>query len=402
MNAQVTSSQEIAAAPTERATTTSVPFVVRRRSRYRFALTFMMTFVALLVAMFWINIAGNSTGLFPSQRNPSMAERAWKTRRVDDAVRRGREPGVMIMGSSRVMQIQPAYVEGMTKLPTFNYGVSAAGPIDFLAQLRYLIGRNYAPKMIVIGLDESAFSDVTSKYELQSAGHWGLFKELPFPENLNIAGRVLSNVTPDTTWASLNVLAHPPQRPNKSIKRAGSLLLEDGYIIYRDRVLAAESGTYDREQAIRKSARKWTKAMTGDEAEASSLEPQPRRVELFRQFLELAHTHHIEVKAMYLPLHPEFERIGITPKMQEARDRLNGILRDLCQQYGATYRDFRKLDSFGADPKEFWDGAHLTPENMRRMVNALFDKPPGQVVAKFTPDRKTLDGLPKVTTLNTW
>ena len=197
-------------------------------------------------------------------------------------------------------------------------------------------------------------------------------------------------------------MLHPPQRPNKSIKRAGSLLLADGYIIYRDRVLAAESGKYDREQAIRKSARKWAKAMTGDEAEASSLEPQPRRVELFRQFLELARAHHIEVKAMYLPLHPEFERIGITPKMQEARDRLNGMLKELCQRYGATYRDFRRLDSFAADPKEFWDGAHLTPENMRRMVNALFDKPPEQVLVKVDSDREILDRLPKVTTLNTW
>ena len=125
-------------------------------------------------------------------------------------------------------------------------------------------------------------------------------------------------------------------------------------------------------------------------------------VRLFRQFLELARAHRIEVKAMYLPLHPEFERIGITPKMQEARDRLNGILKELCQTYGANYRDFRKLDSFAADPKEFWDGAHLTAENMRRMVNALFDKPPDQVLAKVASDRQILDRLPKVTTLNTW
>src|SRR5690348_3987830 len=97
-----------------------------RRARYGFAISFSASFLVVLAALFAVNVVGNSTGLFPSDRNPSMAERAWKTRRVDDAVRRKREPGVMILGSSRVMQIQPAYVEGLTKEPTFNYGVSAA------------------------------------------------------------------------------------------------------------------------------------------------------------------------------------------------------------------------------------------------------------------------------------
>jgi hypothetical protein len=74
----------------------------------------------------------------------------------------------------------------------------------------------------------------------------------------------------------------------------------------------------------------------------------------------------------------------------------------VCAERGFRYRDFTSLDSFGGSADEFWDGAHQTPENLRRMINTLFDLPPAQVVAKVPNDFQILENPPAVTTLNTW
>ena len=84
----------------------------------------------------------------------------------------------------------------MTGKRAFNFGVSAAGPVDFLTQLNFLIANKAAPKTILLGLDESAFAAVTSQYELQTVAHWWLFKRAPFPENVGLLTRALGNVTP--------------------------------------------------------------------------------------------------------------------------------------------------------------------------------------------------------------
>src|SRR5207245_349761 len=89
---------------------TDTPAPPAAEPRKGFIFCYFASFLLVLLAVYGVNFAGNGTGLFPSPWRPGMSERGWKTRRFDDLVKAGHAPKVLIMGSSRTMQIQPAYL----------------------------------------------------------------------------------------------------------------------------------------------------------------------------------------------------------------------------------------------------------------------------------------------------
>ena len=76
-------------------------------------------------------------------------------------------------------------------------------------------------------------------------------------------------------------------------------------------------------------------------------------------------------------------------------------LRDTCALYGAFYRDLTELASFHGDPERFVDGNHLMGDNLRRLINVLFDLDSEAVVAKWPSDAEIIEKLPSVNTLDT-
>jgi len=398
-----------------------------KQGSWGFLIVFLLTAGVIVVLGFGANVVGNSLELFPSKIRPSMGERAWKSRRLDESAKRNTRADVIVMGSSRMMQINPAYVEAITGGKAFNYGVSAAGPVDFLTQLQYLLALKYKPKLVLLGLDESAFAAVTSQYELQTVAHWGLFRQAPFPENVELLTRALGNVTPETTWNSiLNVWDGKIPR-NRKLRRVDNVLLENGYNIYVKRAMAADEGRPEdgasaseqlkwaleiqktREADLARAIDVWRKRMGSGLAASGrrALEPQERHLKLFTEFLQTAKANGIEVRVLLLPLHPEFEKQALSADMLEDREKLNGQLSGICAAAGVKYRDFRRLESYGGSLEEWWDGSHQTPENLRRMTNAAFDRPPAETVATVKSDGFILRHLGRgkgalITTLNTY
>ncbi len=164
---------------------------------------YLLACLGTVLAVFAVNLLGNTTNFFPSPLHPPMSERAWKTRRLDEAVAASRAPRVIILGDSRVMQIQPAYVRAVTGKTTFNFGVSVATPTDFLAQLRYLLKIHGKPDLILVGVDEFTLAPHLRPSQVEILGHVGLFSEVPCPDNLQIIGRALSLCSFRTTRDSL-------------------------------------------------------------------------------------------------------------------------------------------------------------------------------------------------------
>ncbi|HEY7115728.1 MAG TPA: hypothetical protein VH475_04025 [Tepidisphaeraceae bacterium] len=389
----------------EQATVRATTVPAENRSGPGFALTWAASFLIPLAAVMAVNILGNGTGLFPSKLNPAVSDRPWKARRIDHQARHERgKPEVLVMGSSRMMQVQPPYVEALTGHRTFNWGVSAAGPLDWLTQLRYALDSGIKPRLIIVGVDEFALGGnlILNRFEIQNAAHWGLFRRMPFPENLSTLANAVEQVRLESTWESLKILANPPVARKRSMKRVSYLLLGDGYLIYRDRVVAKAAGTYDLAQSIRQQSVDWRLRLDQVADPLEVLRPAERNIELFEQFLDLARSNGIEVRVAMLPLHPYYVSLTLTPAMKRIRTDASAILARVCAERGFRYRDFTSLDSFGGSADEFWDGAHQTPENLRRMINTLFDLPPAQVVAKVPNDFQILENPPAVTTLNTW
>jgi hypothetical protein len=187
-----------------------------------FGLVLLGTAILFTFGSLTCNILGNETGFFPSPLHPSSSDRSWKTRRLDERIAAGRAPQVLVMGSSRMMQVQPAYVEALTGKTTFNYGVSAATPVDFITQLRYVLRIGAKPEVVIVGVDEASCANFASRYYIQTASHWGLFRSMPIIERVETASDVLKSVDLNTTWSSLKTAVKPVKPRNRKVSRAST------------------------------------------------------------------------------------------------------------------------------------------------------------------------------------
>jgi hypothetical protein len=97
------------------------------------------------------NYIVNPFGTYPPHVFEPLGEvsRALKLELIDE---HAIPPQCVVLGSSRSMGIQPTYIQQITGLPTFNAGVNAAIPRDYLAIMRYLEQKHELPKVLLVGL----------------------------------------------------------------------------------------------------------------------------------------------------------------------------------------------------------------------------------------------------------
>jgi len=323
-----------------------------------FTFVFVSTFLLLSLTALAINVLGNDNGAFPSPLFPSELPAAKESRELEALVQTGAPPEALIFGSSRVMGIETGQLQAITGLQTFNYGVYGAQPAIYLAQLRYALRLGVRPKVVILGVDEFSFGEKNplGQMDLQMTGDIGLFREVAFPDNLEIAARQLKSMRPMSTWHSLVRLL----RVDKSKKSQDFGWSPDAVTL---------------EARISEHAKKLFGDHPGDDL-IESTRVCRRKIEDFREFLALSEAHGAEVRVVLLPMHPEFERLVLTRGLVEVREELHRQLGQICAEFGAIYMDFRKLDRYHGDASEFTDGTHQTSVNLRRMTNVLFGKDP--------------------------
>jgi hypothetical protein len=363
-------------------------------------LAFLASLACVYGAILAVNVLGNARDAFPSPLCPTITERAWKTRRLLESVERGTPPQALVFGSSRMMQVQPEYVRAITGKRTFNYAVGSATPVDFLAQLRFALHANIKPDLLILGVDEFLFCEAPGP-NLRLLGDAGLFAQVPFPENLDIVAEELGSIGVGDTARSLANLARLGWKEPRRVEDVEAVLLEDGYLIKAREERETRANTRDFGRELEATAVYYQQTFGFPAPNPPGCRPSPRKVALFREFLDLARANGIEMRVMLLPLHPAFEQKILSPELREVRRELDSFLREACHEHNFTYRNFEELASFGGSPDEFWDGSHLTPKNVRRMINTLFGIDPGETVAKLPADGEMMDNLPPVTTLDT-
>ncbi len=367
----------------------------------RFALVFAACLGTVYTLALLINFLGNGPGTMPSPLVPCRSERAWKTRRIEHLTREGRPPRLIVMGSSRVMQIRPDHLKAITGKDSFNYGVSLGCPVDFLTQLRFLIKIGARPELLVVGTEEFAFGDSLDYdfYDVQLAGHAGLLPEIPWFEQPRIDLAVVKSVSVSTTRKSVANLRSRPRRPAPN-HEALDILLSDGYRLTPKLSVSIRDGDFRLDSGLETSLKFWTRAFPTDEA-AERMRPVGRRLGYFVELLELARTNGIEVRVMYLPLQPTFVERFFSPRRTAIRLEVRDAVARACGQHGALFRDLSDLGSFHGDPEGFSDGTHAIGDNLRKMVNVLFGLPPDHVAASLPDDLELIENLPPTTTMDT-
>jgi hypothetical protein len=359
-----------------------------RRAARRFGLIFVLTFLVTWSTLLAIHVIGNPDGLFPSSRNPSRRELAWKTRQLGRLVDQGKPPTVLVLGSSRLMQVSPPQLDRITRGgSTFNYASPGVTPRDMLAQLRHALDIGAEPTHVLIGVDDQAMFglyDATHGVRLLMTAD--LFAQLPSRERLRILLSAPAQVKPHLTWQALRDAIAPPPFKVGRVSERSTLVLGDGYIVYPKREQQREAGTYVTRDQLHYKLEGHRKLGDGALLYPDGARISERQFEYFRRLLALCRRHGIRAYVVFTPSHPDYDAISLRPRDVEARRALSERLKELCHGQRARYSDCSSIATFNGDGDEFWDEVHPTPVNMHRMINVAFGLPPERNLAKLPSD----------------
>ena len=106
-----------------------------------------------------LNLIVNPYAQYPTRCLPPLVQTS-RTEKLALFSRCSPTPEGLILGSSRVLQLEPGYVSTKTGLNFFNAGMNYAKPEDYLAFVRYFErSAGCLPRMVILGVDVHAFSD---------------------------------------------------------------------------------------------------------------------------------------------------------------------------------------------------------------------------------------------------
>jgi hypothetical protein len=250
-------------------------------------------------------------------------------------------PELVVYGGSRAQRFEPSYIERVTGLPAFNFAVQNSRPEDVYAMSRLLFWREPGVRLRCIwALQASTLTD--------SPLHPGLLAERELtqflPEYFIHRQRRISQPTGGRVLQSWDEFS----ARGALLHNAYDMRVADGVPIatrlsfYLSRVLPKASAPMSYEQT--------------------------RAKEYLGRTLQLFNLHDVEPVLVIMPYHPEvlaaFRAAGWDAKERAFKtylDRLRG-------RYRFKLVDYTDIAAFHGDPDEFYDGAHITAVNARRIL----------------------------------
>jgi hypothetical protein len=332
----------------------------------RFALIFVGLLGGALACVATLNFFVNPLAIYPSQILPPVVQTT-RTEKLELLDAYTEAPDGLILGSSRVMKIEPAYLQQKTGLSFFNAGVDYARPEDHLALAReYLRRFGHAPKMILLGVDVTAYS-ASAPVEVELVNTMRLADHVP--EALTWRDRVerYENLLSwHQTKLSLMSIKHrlrasPESSPAESFQ-------PDGLRIYHERESQIANGTYDLDAGIEYNQREYKAAFNGFQKHSGL------RRQLFLELIKYCREHRTRLIVFIAPMHPSLESFLQTQtESTERSGEVVSFVSNLADLYQFPLIDLSSIDAFKGDPKQFVDGVHPLEPNTRRMIDVILE-----------------------------
>lgn len=274
-------------------------------------------------------------------------------------------PEVLVLGSSHVMKLRPGCITELTGMRAFNFAVSGARAEDHLAILRFVLDHGApALKRLIVGVDPEAFQPHELERVLKSHALWRYAGRGASARWSALGLELLDRKVLIAGLHSIHLFGMPPPRPYS--------LEPDGFLRYTLLEEQTRSGTLPFGGYLRSTI----SGYRGMFRTFTALDPG--RVAAFRELLAAARQRGIVVDAFIPPLHPELLRgLAGTPTFAARMGETEALLQSL-EREGLLHRfDFGTLESFGADPREFFDGQHMMETNASRLLLKMHGKDAG-------------------------
>lgn len=304
-----------------------------------------------------LNVAVNPRAEFPTQRYEPLTSDsvAIKARLLADFG----SPDVLVVGSSRSMTWPP---QVLGKGSGFNFGLSAATPLDVDYVWEYVAGRDGAPATLVIAADPFSLQppspQYTSKVE-ESVMAGEIAGNSPSPAHL--AGRAVRSLAYDYVADSVRVLryAHLTGYPESDVRFDA-----DGLRHWPKTDAEVAAGTYDVESEVLQHARQTLPKVYGLPSRYGEQLPLDDGQEArWDALLAKADANGTRVIAIMPPIHPlGLELIADEPGFRQFQQAMRRLLLDHCGPRFEAY-DYTEVASYGGDPDGFYDSFHTDVAN---------------------------------------
>lgn len=251
-------------------------------------------------------------------------------------------PELVVLGGSRARRFAPSDLTRATGLSAFNCAVQCFRPEDAYAFSRYLFDRAPDQRLrCVIALQTRTFNDDQMRAGLLHDDRLSR----AFPASLVQEQRTALG-TPLVKDLLVANRFHPR-----------GFLEENAYDVTR----AKPRYSFSRHMDL------YIKRLLPNHSWNGPLEAKRSR-EYFEKTVRLYNDHDVIPLVVIMPYQPRALRAFRAAGFQKHLDMLTTYLRDAQKRCDFRVLDLVDISSFGGSPRAFYDGAHVTRENTRRII----------------------------------
>jgi len=296
-------------------------------------------------------VVANENGDTPTWQLKSYFSRGWdRSYKCDLAEEMPKVPRVVVFGGSRGLRMDPATIKRETGLTAFNFAFHNGRPEDAWAVTNWLIDSHPdQPPAVIWCIQATTLADV------------------PMAPGLIVDERLSRSFPKALINAKMKWAMRQPKRNALSGRRYGrdGMLWWNGYDKKRKQGLSLQEALY-----AYLDAKMLAKAGNG------KLPRDTRAMAYFTRTLRLLNRNHIRPLILIMPYHPQALNAFMSVGWGAKQAWLRSYLKKLHRTYDFRVVNCLSISSFHGDPNGFYDGAHLTAANSRRLIRYVVSQAP--------------------------
>jgi hypothetical protein len=273
-------------------------------------------------------------------------------------------PNMLIVGSSRMMRVNPMLIAERTGLRPFNAAIPGAYPIDFYVMYRFATEELHAPlEQLLVGVDPLIFFGGEGSYR-KIENNAELRRLLPSPSGLSSdIGQLSLLVSPAQSKDGLKSLLHL-LRPARRENTLWRVFEPDGWQSRNYQDAKREAGKWDQTAIVEKQLKGWY--MNPKKA------PTPATFTDLEALLARAAEQGVRTTVVATPTSARVKEHWRDTGFADQERQIRARLAEIAGRHGARFADYSSVENYGGDPNEFYDTIHPTAVNTRLIVEALF------------------------------
>ena len=350
------------------------PEIDQAKGRKTFAFLVVLALAAfvLMAAVGTLNTLADPYGMVGMKLLPS-ATTSDRTIKADaiEALKQG--PQLVVLGSSRSMRYEPKYFAEKTGLRTFNAGVNGiGGTTDAWAMTNFILDTwpDADPAYFWL-LDVESF--VPFKVQGRTANEPRLAQYVGEAGARRSVRSVLRAVEENrttmfswvTAWDSVRVLLNRDKAVVKASKYRDTFL-PDGML--KQRLWSEKEWSRRFPKSLKRYGDLYRNAY-------KKLDPEAQRY--FERTLKLMNDQGATPLIVLTPINPKLLKVVGPLGWPERHQQVVDYVASLEGKYHFVFVDITDMTTFGADPKQFYDGVHMTTINTRRAIDYVLQQTGG-------------------------